>query len=304
MKVRTLLSVFALLACASLFSQPVVAQQASPGPTLSKIAASGLIYLAAREAAVPFSYILADRETPAGYSWDICQRVVKAVETRIGKTVKVVPVVASSTGRLMLVKLGIADIECGVTVNTLGHQHQVAFSNSIYVSEIGVMVRADSGLKLGDDLSGKRVVTTAGTNGERLVRQLAIQRNMPVSYVFGLNDLEAMNLLERGDADAFVNEVAVLLSARANAKNPDAYVLLPRIISLLEPYGLVIRNDDPEFKKLVDEVLLQLFKSGEIEQIYDRWFNQPIPPEQHVLKLPLSDINKANFANPNDKPAN
>ena len=304
MKVRILPPLLALLLGCSLLVQPAFAQQTNLGPTLSKVAETGLIYLAVREAALPFSYVLEDRETPAGYSWDICRHVVKAVEAKLGKTIKVVPVVASSSGRMMLVKVGIADIECGATVNTLGHQHQVAFSNTFYVSEVGVMVRASSGVKVADDLNGKRVVTTAGTNGERLVRQLAIQRNMPVGHVFGLNNREAMTLLERGDADAFVNDSAVLLNARANAKNPEDYVLLPRILSVLEPYGLVVRNDDPELKRFVDEVLVQLFKSGEIEQIYDRWFNQPIPPKQHVLKLPLSDVNKASFANPNDKPAN
>ncbi len=294
----------ALLLGASLFSQPVLAQQADLGPTLNKIAESGNIYLAVREAAIPFSYVLEDKKTPAGYSWDICQRVAKAVEEKLGKPITIVPVIASTSGRMMMVKVGMADIECGSTTNTVGRQRQVAFSNTLFVSEIRIMVRANSGIKDAADLKDKKVVTTSGTSGERLVRQLAMQRNLPIRQMQGRSNFESMRMLERGEVDAFVSDDALLLEQRANSENPQAYVLLPRAMTSVEPYGLVIRNDDPEFKKLVDAVLVQLFKSGEIEKVYDKWFNQAIPKVTHPLNMPLSDLNKAAFANPNDKAGN
>lgn len=298
------------LVCHAANAQDVLPPKLTPeqialGPTLSRIAETGEFYLAHREASVPFSYVLEDRITPAGYSWDICQHIVKAVEAKLGRSVKVVPVVASAYARMMQVKVGMADLECGSTTNTLGRQRQVAFSNTFFASEIRVMVRADSGIKTLDDLNGKRIVTTAATNAERMVRQFTIQRGMAVKQLSERTNLSSMRRLEEGEADAFFNDDAILLGQRASRKNPEKFVLLESSAGLsVEPYGLVMRNDDPVFKKTVDDALVNLMKSGEIEQIYNKWFNQPIPPSNHTLGLPLSDLNKAVFANPNDRPAN
>ena len=308
---RTLLSVLLLT---GLVSSGVNAQDAEPvkltpeqialGPTLSRIAESGEIFLAHREASVPFSYVLADRVTPAGYSWDVCQRVVKAIEEKLGKPIQVVPVVASAYGRMMQVKVGMADIECGSTTNTIGRQRQVAFSNTFFASEIRILVRAGSGIKSFDDLNGKRIVTTAATTAERMVRQFTTQRGMVVKQISERTNFSSFGRLERGEADAFVNDDAILLGVRANSKTPEGFVLLESAGMSVEPYGLVMRNDDPVFKATVDQALVKLMQSGEMVQIYDKWFNQPIPPNSYVLGMPLSDLNKAVFANPNDRPAN
>jgi glutamate/aspartate transport system substrate-binding protein len=279
-------------------------EQIALGPTLSRIAESGEIYLAHREAAVPFSYVLADRVTPAGYSWDVCQRVVKAVEEKLGKPIRVVPVVASAYGRMMQVKVGMADLECGSTTNTIGRQRQVAFSNTFFASEIRILVRAGSGIKSFDDLNGKRIVTTAATTAERMVRQFTTQRGMVVKQISERTNFSSFGRLERGEADAFVNDDAILLGVRANSKTPEGFVLLESAGMSVEPYGLVMRNDDPVFKATVDQALVKLMQSGEIVKIYDKWFNQPIPPNSFTLGMPLSDLNKAVFANPNDRPAN
>jgi glutamate/aspartate transport system substrate-binding protein len=101
-----------------------------------------------------------------------------------------------------------------------------------------------------------------------------------------------------------VNDDAILLGVRANSKTPEGFVLLESAGMSVEPYGLVMRNDDPVFKATVDQALVKLMQSGEIVKIYDKWFNQPIPPNSFTLGMPLSDLNKAVFANPNDRPAN
>ena len=248
--------------------------------------------------------MLPDKVTPAGYSWEICQHVAKAIEARLGKALTIVPVTMSASTRLMMVKIGMADIECGATTNTTGRQRQVAFSNTFYISQIGVLVRADSGIKTLDDLNGKRVVTTSGTNAERLVSQIALQREMPIRQLVGRSNSESMHLLESGAVDAFVNDDAIVLGQRANADVPDNYLLLSVETNALEPYGLVLRRDDPVFKSLVDATLVQLMQSGEIRDIYERWFTKPIPPSNRSLNLPLSELNRATFANPNDAPAN
>jgi glutamate/aspartate transport system substrate-binding protein len=297
------------LVCQLAYAQDVEPAKLTPeqialGPTLSRIAETGEIYLAHREAAVPFSFVLADRVTPAGYTWDICQHVAKAVEQKLGKSIRIVPVVASAYGRMMQVKVGMADVECGSTTNTVGRQRQVAFSNTIFASEIRTLVRADSGIKTIEDLNGKRIVTTAATNAERMVRQFTIQRGMAVKQISERTNFSSFARLERGEADAFVNDDAILLGQRASSKMPENFVLMESTGMSVEPYGLVLRNDDPVFKAMVDQVLVQLMQSGEMEQIYNKWFTQPIPPNNHTLGLPLSDLNKAVFANPNDRPAN
>lgn len=287
-----------------IFPAKLTPEQIALGPTLSRISETGQIFMAHREAAIPFSYVLADRVTPAGYSWDICQRVAKAIEEKLGKPLQIVPVVASAYARMMQVKVGMADIECGSTTNTIGRQRQVAFSNTVFASEVRILVRADSGIKSIDDLNGKRIVTTAATNAERMVRQFTIQRGMAVKQMSERTNFSSFGRLERGEADAFVNDDAILLGQRANSKMPENYVLLETSGLSVEPYGLVLRNEDTVFKATVDQALVKLMQSGEIEQIYNKWFTQPIPPNNQTLGLPLSDLNKAVFANPNDRPAN
>jgi glutamate/aspartate transport system substrate-binding protein len=205
---------------------------------------------------------------------------------------------------MMQVKVGMADLECGSTTNTIGRQRQVGFSNTFFASEIRILVRAGSGIKSFDDLNGKRIVTTAATTAERMVRQFTVQRGMAVKQISERTNFSSFGRLERGEADAFVNDDAILLGARANSKTPEGFVLLESVGMSVEPYGLVMRNDDPVFKATVDQALVKLMQSGEIVKIYDKWFNQPIPPSNHTLGMPLSELNKAVFANPNDRPAN
>jgi len=279
------------------------AQEAELGPTLKRIAREGTIQLGHREAAVPFSYVLPDKQTPTGFSWELCGRVVNAVKARLGKEVKVVPVVATSTARLMMVKVGMADIECAATTNTVSRQSQADFSNTFFVSEVKVMVRADSGIKSFADLGGKRILTTNGTSADRLVKMAAIRLNQAVLEVSGRSHEESMAMLVRGDADAYVADDAILLGKRAGAANPEDYVLLPEGLSI-EPYGLALPKDDTVFKKLVDEVLVGLMKSGEFEVIYNKWFMEPIPPAGIRLNLPMTPALKSLVQNPNDIPAN
>lgn len=284
-------------------TQAAVTQEAL-GQTLSKISQSGVIYLAHRESSVPFSYVIPESNTPVGYSWEICQHVVKAVEKKLGKEIQVVPVNASSFGRMMQVKVNMSDLECGSTTNTVGRQNMVNFSTTIFVSEVRILVRANSGIKTAEDLRHKRIVTTSGTNSDRLVKQFSLQRNVDVVIEAEVSNSDSMQRLESGDADAFVNDDAVLLGLRASAKNPEDYVLLDGVSLSVQPYGLVMRNDDPIFKQLVDDTVIALMRSGEILKIYEKWFNQPIPPNNKSMAFPISDLNKATFEYPNDRPTN
>lgn len=298
-----------LLAAALAFALPAAAQTppapADLGPTLSKIARTGSLFVAHREDAVPFSYFgdKAEDGPVYGYSWEICQHVVKSVNARLGREVRVVPVTVSANSRIMMVKVGMADLECGSTTNSVARQKQVAFSNTIYTADVRIMVRKDGGIKRVADLSNKRVVTTLGTTADRLVRLAALANNITVQFVIGRNHSESMAMLVRGEADAFVGDDAIIAAARARSATGDQYILLDDVLST-EPYGIMLRLGDPQFKKLVDEVIVGLMRSGEFARIYDKWFMNPIPPNGINFQMPMSEPLKAAIANPNDQPIN
>lgn len=279
------------------------AAEADLGPTLKRIADTGTVYLGYSEAGVPFSYLSEDKVTPVGYSIDICRQIVKAVETKLGKSVNVVPVLLPPNTRFLMVKTRMADIECGGSTHTVAREKLVDFSDTFFVSEVKVMVRADAGIHSLNDLAGKRVLTTSATTAERLIKMAALQRNMAITLIVGRNHAEAMAIMESGGADAYVADDAILAGRRAGAAHPEAYALLPESLSV-EPYGLSINRDDPQFKQLVDETLVGMMRSGAMATLYAKWFTQPIPPRGINLELPMSPLNKASFDFPNDRPVN
>lgn len=296
--VRTLLA-FCLGGCIALAS----AAEPDPGPTLKRIAETGTIYLGYSEAGVPFSYLSDDKVTPIGYSMDICRQIVKAVESKLGKSVNVVPVLMPPNTRFLMVKTRMADIECGGSTHTVAREKLVDFSDTFFVSEVKVMVRADAGIRSLNDLAGKRVLVTNATTAERLIKMAALQRKMAITLVEGSSQAESMAIMESGKADAYVADDAILAGRRASAAHPEAYVLLPESLSV-EPYGLAINRDDPQFKHLVNETLVGMMRSGEMTALYAKWFTQPIPPRGINLELPMSPLNKASFDFPNDRPVN
>lgn len=301
----SLLLLAALLAVANPAAAQTTAAPDKMGPTLNKIASAGALYAAHREAAIPFSYVASGEKDAAvyGYSWELCQHVAKSVNERLGREIRMVPVTVSANSRIMMVKVGMADLECGATTNNVARQKQVGFSNTIYVAEVRVMVRKESGIKKMADLANKRVVTTLGTTADRLVKQVALANNITMQYLMGRSHVESMGMLARGEADAYVGDDAIIAGERAKSSMNDQLVFLDEVLAT-EPYGIMLPRDDPQFKKLVDDVIVGLMQSGEFARIYDKWFMNPIPPQGINLQMPMSDKLKAAIANPNDRPAN
>lgn len=294
----------ALSSAAPAFAQGKAADD-DPGPTLSRIAESGTIFVGHREAAIPFSYVIAglEQDYVFGYAWDICQSVVKAVGERIGRPVKAVPVSLSANNRIMMVKTGIADLECGATTNNVARQKQVGFSAAFYIAEVKVMVRKDSGIKNISGLANKRVVTTAGATADRLMKQVALANNISMSYLIGRTHAESMAMMMRGEADAYAADDAILAGQRASSATPAEFVMLDGNLAV-EPYGIMLRKDDARFKKLVDDTLVGMMRSGEMARLYDKWFLLPIPPTGVALDMPMSGLLREALANPSDKPVN
>jgi glutamate/aspartate transport system substrate-binding protein len=286
----------AALAC-SFAATPAIAQQSG---TLQKIKDSGTISLGHRESSIPFSYY-DDKQQVVGYSHDLMLKAVDAVKKQLkvaNLQVKLTPV--TSQNRIPLVQNGTIDIECGSTTNNLERQKQVAFSNTIFVVGTRLLTKKTSGIKDFPDLKGKNVVTTAGTTSERLLRALNDEKKMGMSIISARDHGESFLTLESGRAVAFMMDDALLAGEMAKARKQGDWHIIGTAQSK-EAYGCMMRKDDPEFKKVVDDAIAQAMKSGETEKLFKKWFQAPIPPKGLNLNLPLSPDMKELFKNPNDK---
>jgi glutamate/aspartate transport system substrate-binding protein len=283
----------------SLVAPPVLAQD-DLGPTLLKVKESGTLSLGHRESSIPFSYY-DDRQEVVGYSQDLAILIIEAVKKEIGLAnlrVKLTPV--TSQNRIPLVQNGTIDLECGSTTNNLERQRQVTFSNSIFVVSTRLLTRKRSGVKDFPDLSGKNVVTTAGTTSERLIRKMNEEKGMRMNVISAKDHGEAFLMLESGRAVAFMMDDALLAGEMAKARRPSDWHIVGEPQSR-EAYGCMMRKDDPRFKAVVDRAIARAMSSGEAERLYRKWFLSPIPPRGLNLGLPLGEDMEELFRNPNDR---
>ena len=268
--------------------------------TLQKIKESGTIVVGHRDSSIPFSYIANDPNQPIGYAHDLEMKVVEAVKQKLNMPdLNVRYNLITSQTRIPLVQNGTVDFECGSTTNNEERQKQVAFSNGFFEIGTRLLTKKDSGIKDFEDLKDKTLVTTAGTTSERYIRQYNDDKKMNTNIISAKDHGEGFLMLENGRADAFMMDDVLLAGEKAKAKNPDDWVIVGTPQSF-EIYGCMMLKDDPEFKAVVDEALANVFKSGEINAIYDKWFMNPIPPKNVNLKFEMSDNLKALIANPHD----
>ncbi|OLF37043.1 MULTISPECIES: glutamate/aspartate ABC transporter substrate-binding protein [unclassified Psychrobacter] len=273
---------------------------ANSNGTLQKIKDSGTIVVGYRDSSIPFSYIADDPNQPMGYAHDLEMKVVEAVKQKLNMPdLNVRYNLITSQTRIPLVQNGTVDFECGSTTNNEERQKQVAFSNGFFEIGTRLLTKTDSGIQNFEDLKGKTLVTTAGTTSERYIRQYNDENNMDTNIISAKDHGEGFLMLENGRADAFMMDDVLLAGEKAKAKNPDEWVIVGEPQSF-EIYGCMMRKDDPEFKAVVDEALANTFSSGEINNIYDKWFLNPIPPKNVNLNFEMSDNLKALIANPHD----
>jgi glutamate/aspartate transport system substrate-binding protein len=199
------------------------------------------------------------------------------------------------------VQNGTVDIECGSTTNNATRQKDVSFAVTTFVEEVRIAVKASSGITGIAQLNGKNVATTTGTTSVQLLRKHERAAGVDFKEVFGKDHADSFLLMETGRADAFVMDGQILAGNIAKAKNPADFRIVGEVLSV-EPIAIMIRKDDPAFKKAVDDSLMAMMKSGEIGKVYDKWFVQPIPPSNTRVGLPVSVATKAAWAAPNDKP--
>ena len=289
----------AALIVAAIAATPAFAQDAG---TLKKIKEAGSVTMGVRESSGGLSFTLGDGKF-AGFHVELCERALADIRKQLGMaqmSVKFQPV--TSQNRIPLMQNGTIDIECGSTTNNVARQKDVAFAVTTFVEEVRIAVKANSGITSIGQLNGKNVATTTGTTSVQLLRKHERANGVDFKEVFGKDHADSFLLLESGRADAFVMDSQILAGLIAKSKIPADFKVVGEVLNV-EPINIMMRRDDPAFKKAVDDSLIKLMKSGEIAKIYDKWFMQPIPPANVRIGLPASDATRAAWANPNDKPA-
>jgi glutamate/aspartate transport system substrate-binding protein len=283
----------------ALLAVPAFAQEAG---TLKKLKDNGSITLGIRESSYPLSY-LDEKQQPIGYHIDICNRIVDAVKAKLKlPALKVQHQAVTSQNRIPLVANGTVDLECGSTTNNEARQKQVAFAPTTFVTNVRMAVKKSSGIQSLGQLGGKPVATTTGTTSVQLMRAHEKGKGIDFKEVYGKDHADSFLMLETDRAVAFVMDDNLLAGLIATSKAPNAYAIVGEVLSI-EPIAIMLRRGDPEFKKLVDDTVKGLMKSGEINKLYARWFMAPIPPKQVNLNFPISELLKFLIDAPSDAPA-
>ncbi len=268
--------------------------------TLKKIKETGTINIGHRESSIPFSY-LDDKQQPIGYAMDLCMKVVDAVKSDLkmpGLKVSLQPV--TSSNRIPLLQNGTIDLECGSTTNSVARQQQVAFGPTYFVINVTAAVKKSSSINSLADLAGKNISTTSGTTAVPLLKAYEKTNSIDVKEIYGKDHAESFLLMADDRVVAFVMDDILLAGQIANSKAPDNYRILNESLRQ-EPYSMMLRKDDPQFKALVDKTITAVMKSGEIERIYAKWFTSAVPPKGINLNFQQTPPLKDAFKNPNDK---
>ena len=284
----------ALLASAAL-AAPALAQDG----TLKKIKDSGGITIGHRDASLPFSYY-DDKQQPVGYAMDLCHRIVDAVRANLKMPkIDIKYQLVTSANRIPLMANGTIDMECGSTTNNIARQEQVWFTITHFVTANRWAAKKSANLNKLADLKGKTIVSTAGTTNIKQMTELNAAHNLGMNIISANGHSEAFQMVETGRAVAFAMDDILLASLVAQARSPGDYAISAEATSV-EPYGIMLRKDDKAFKAVVDSAMVNLYKSGQINAIYEKWFQKPVPPKGINLNLPMSDAFKKVVANPTD----
>lgn len=268
--------------------------------TLQKIQQSGVITVGHRESSMPFSYY-DDQQKPVGYSMDLCAQVVEKIKTAVGKTdLKVQYQPVNSSNRIALVKNGTVDLECGSTANYLERHKEVAFSYSTFWVSKRLISKSGSPYNTINDLAGQSVVVTQGTDTALLIRKVNDERKLGLRIQSGKDHAESLLMVQTGRAAAFMEDDILVSSLRAKERDPSQLKLLDDTFGG-DPYALMFRKDDPQFKQLVDATLAELMSSGKASELYTKWFLGPIPPQDITINFVMPAKLKELFEQPSDQ---
>jgi glutamate/aspartate transport system substrate-binding protein len=290
----------AILACAAALSALCVSFTAvAQEGTLKKIKDAGAITIGHRDASVPLSYY-DDKQQPIGYAMDLCMKIVDAVKADLKMpALKVNYQLVTSANRIPLMANGTIDLECGSTTNNIARQEQVWFTITHFVTANRWVAKKSSGIKTLADLKGKTIVSTAGTTNIKQITEINAAQNLGMNIISANGHPEAFQMVETGRAVAFVMDDIILAGLAAQSRSPNDYEISAVGLSV-EPYGIMLRKDDKAFKAVADKAMTAVYKSGEINAIWEKWFQKPIPPKGINMNLPMTAAFKKVVANPTD----
>jgi glutamate/aspartate transport system substrate-binding protein len=270
--------------------------------TLDKIKASGAVTMGVRESSIPMSYTTGDSRFD-GFHVEVCRMILNDIKDKLGlSTLRINYQPVTGQNRIPLVQNGTVDIECGTTTNNTARQRDVSFANTLYVEEVRIAVKANSGINSISQLAGKKVATTTGTTSVQILRKHEKATGVNFDEVFGKDHADSFLLLESGRADAFVMDGSILAGNIANSRNPKDFKIVGEVLST-EPIAIMVRKDDPQFKAAVNAAIAKIVANGSMPKLWDKWFLKPIPPKNSVVGLELSAATKNAWANLNDRPA-
>jgi ABC-type amino acid transport substrate-binding protein len=235
---------------------------------LKTISETGTVKLAYRADSEPFSFVRQGQ--PAGYTVDLCELVVRGLERQLGGRLLTIEWVPVDTGsRFAAVASGRVDMECGSSTVTLARLKEVDFSSFVFVESTGLIAPAGGGYRTLNDFAGKKLAVIAGTTNERAIRDQLKARQLDAEVVVMRNREDGISALENGQVDAFASDKLLLTGARY--RQSGAFVMLPEDLSF-EPYAIVLPRGDWAFRLAVNTALADVFRSGRIMQVYDKWF--------------------------------
>lgn len=266
---------------------------------LDRIAAGGKLVIAHRESSIPFSYLDADKK-PVGYALDLCLKLAEAVRRKTGaKNMSVEFLMVTPSNRIAMVEQGKADLECGSTTNNAERRQKVGFTIAHFITGARLLVRSNSKYERVEDLEGKKLVSTKGTTPFKAVEQANRERLLRITLLEAPDHARAVEMVETGEAEAFVMDDVLLYGLIAGRANPTALKVVGKFLTT-EPLAIMLPKNDPEFKKLIDDEMRHLIFSKEIYPIYDKWFQKPIPPKNTALAMPVSYLLKDSWKYPSD----
>lgn len=281
------------------FSLAAAGAMAQTPDTLAKIKERGAVNLGVRDSS-GLAFTVGGGKY-VGFHTEMAERIVDDIGKQLGTKLKINYQPITSQNRIPLIQNGTIDFECGSTTNNKGRQKDVDFAYTTYVEEVRMAVKANSGIKSIKDLNGKTVATTTGTTSVQTLRKNERANGIDFKEVMGKDHADSFLLLESGRADAFVMDGSILAKNIATSKNPKDFAIVGETLSV-EPIACMLPKGDAKLKKAVDDSIVRQIKDGSLAKLYDKWFMQPIPPNNMALNMPASESTKAAWANPNDKP--
>lgn len=275
-------------------------QQSTAGPVIERIKATGEITLAHRESSVPFSYVDKDNK-PVGYAMDLCRKLVESVARQLAlpklatKYLMVTP-----ANRLSVIEEGKADLECGSTTNNAERRQKVAFTIPHYITGARFLVRADTAAQQLSDFKGKKVASTKGTTPLKAIVRSNSDHLLGMQILEAPDHAKAVEMVESGEADAFVMDDVLLFGLASGRPDPNKLKVVGKFLTI-EPLAIVLNKNDPEFKRIVDNEMKRLIVSHEAHALFERWFMQPIPPNNNALNLPMNFLLRDFWKFPTDQ---